>query len=97
MSFQDDLAKYAELTVKVGLNVQSDQRLVINAPIEAIDLTRAVVAAAYDVGRRYVDVIWRDEQLELIRFEHAPRDSFEEFPSWRVDGLSRVVKEEMLS
>ena len=87
MSFQDDLAKYAELTVKVGLNVQSDQRLVINAPIEAIDLTRAVVAAAYDVGCRYVDVIWRDEQLQLIRFEHAPRDSFEEFPSWRVDGL----------
>jgi aminopeptidase len=89
---QEDLAKYAELTVKVGLNVQPDQRLVVRSPIEAVDLVRAVSRAAYDVGCRYVDVLWADEQLQLIRFEHAPRDSFSEFPDWRVDGLLACAK-----
>ncbi len=92
MSFRNNLTKYAELTVKVGLNVQPGQQLVVSSPIEAIELTRAVVAAAYDAGCRYVDVIWRDEQIELVRFEHAPGDSFEEFPSWRIDGLVACAK-----
>tara|TARA_Y100000588_G_scaffold240422_2_gene254165 strand:+ start:449 stop:1690 length:1242 start_codon:yes stop_codon:yes gene_type:complete len=87
LSFEARLARYAELTVRVGLNVQPDQRLVVRAPIEAVELTRAVVAAAYDSGCRYVDVIWSDEHLQRIRLEHAPRDSFEEYPDWRMDGL----------
>ena len=64
MSFEARLARYAELTVRVGLNVQPDQRLVVRAPIEAVELTRAVVAAADDSGWRYVDVIWSDEHLQ---------------------------------
>ncbi len=83
-----NLKSYADLTVKVGLNLQKDQRLVIRAPIEAAALVREITSAAYDLGCRYVDVLYGDEQLELIRFEHAPRDSFEEFPTWRVEGLT---------
>jgi len=30
-----------------------------------------------------VDVMWADEQVKLLRFQHAPRDSFEEYPVWR--------------
>ncbi|MBS10633.1 MAG: aminopeptidase [Gemmatimonadetes bacterium] len=78
--------KYADLIIKVGLNLQKGQRLMIRAPIEAVELTRALTAKAYDVGCPYVDVTFGDEELELIRFEHAPKDSFEEFPKWRVKG-----------
>ena len=34
MEFERNLDKYAELAVKVGINVQPGQTLVINAPIE---------------------------------------------------------------
>ena len=79
--------KYADLVIKVGVNLQKGQRLVIRGPIEAVELTRALTAKAYDVGCPYVDVISSDEELELIRFEHAPKDSFEEYPTWRGKGM----------
>ena len=86
--FESNLKKYGELAVRVGLNLQPDQRLIVRAPVAAAELVRAVAASAYDLGCRYVDVLYGDEQLELIRFEHAARDSFEEYPSWQVEGLA---------
>jgi aminopeptidase len=37
--------------------------------------------------------MWDDDQLQLIRFQHAPRDSFEEFPMWRADRGNEAAKE----
>ena len=34
-----------------------------------------------------------DDQLRLIRFQHAPRDSFEEYPKWRTDCQYKFGKE----
>lgn len=92
MSFEECLKKYAELAVRVGLNLQDDQRLIVRAPLEAAELARVVSAAAYDAGCRYVDVMLQDEQQQLIRFEHAPQDSFEEYPMWRAEGLTGCAK-----
>ncbi len=83
-----DLDKYAEIAVKVGLNLQPGQQLLIRAPIDAGPLVRLVIAAAYDTGARLVSVLWSDEQSTLIRFEHAPRDSFNEFPEWLAFALN---------
>ena len=82
-----NLQRYADLAIGVGLNLQPGQRLVIRAPIAAVELSRALAARAYDAGCPYVDVSYSDDQLELVRFEHAPADSFEEYPTWRVRGL----------
>ena len=59
----------------------------IRAPIEAVELTRALAARAYAAGCPYVDVSYSDDQLQLVRFRHAPADSFKEFPTWRVRGM----------
>jgi aminopeptidase len=88
--FQKDLQKYAELAVRVGLNLRPGQRLLVRAPspygvaFEHAPLVRYVAEAAYKAGARLVDVYWGDEQMELIRFAHAPRDSFAEFPKWKL-------------
>ena len=71
----------------MGLNLQPGQHLVIRAPIESAPLTRALAARAYDAGCPYVDVSYSDDQLQLVRFRHAPADSFGEFPAWRVKGM----------
>jgi aminopeptidase len=81
--FERNLQKYAELIVHVGLNLRAGQRLVVIADIKTSALVRLVAAHAYQAGCRLVDVIWDDEALALIRFQHAPRDSFEEFPDWK--------------
>lgn len=87
--FERKLAQYAEVLVRVGLNLRPGQRLLIaggitrgGAPIETAPLVRAVTEQAYRAGARFVDVIWRDEALIRTRLAHAPRDSFAEYSAW---------------
>jgi aminopeptidase len=88
------LRAYAELTVKVGLNLQPRQRLLIIGPVanggcslEAAPLVRQITAAAYDAGAQLVETLWGDEALLGARLQHAPRDSFNDFSSWLPDAL----------
>lgn len=90
---------YAELTVKVGLNLQPHQRLLIIGPVanggcslEAAPLVRQITAAAYDAGARLVETLWGDEALLGARLQHAPRDSFDEFSAWMPDALVKHVE-----
>ncbi len=82
--FDRALGRYAELIVKVGLNLQPGQRLMVRAPIEAAPLARAVTAYAYDSGARLVETLYNDPQMALVRFGHAPADSFAEVSQWPV-------------
>ena len=85
--FETNLQKYAELAVRVGVNLRAGQRLLVRgATHDVAPLVHAVAASAYRAGARLVDVMWGDEEMERIRFRHAPRDSFAEFPRWRVSG-----------
>ena len=97
-NFQANIKKYAGLAIKVGLNLQPGQRLVMQAlkdggvPIQVAPLVRELAASAYKAGAPLVDVLWRDDDLRLIRYAHAPRDSFEEFPAWQSEGILNVIE-----
>lgn len=86
--FEHNLQKYAELIVKVGVNLQPGQRLAVIADLKAAPLVRLAAAQAYQLGCRFVDVIWDDEAITLNRFQYAPRDSFEEFSDWKANALT---------
>ena len=80
------LQAYAELTVRVGLNVQKGQRLIIIGPLasggvslEAAPLVRHIAASAYRAGSPLVEAVWGDEPLQLVRFRHARPETFSEF------------------
>lgn len=91
--FDTLLEKYAELAVKIGLNLQPGQRLFIWAQqLEVAPLVREVAKAAYQNGSKLVSVLWNDDHLNLTRLENAPRDSFEEFPTWKTDARFNSMK-----
>jgi aminopeptidase len=100
LDFEQALEKYAELTVKVGLNLQPGQRLLIKGDalvtngvsIHAAPLVRLIAVNAYRMGARLVDVVWGDDRVQLARFQHAPRDSFQEYPTWQTDGALECAK-----
>ena len=102
MSFpsQESLQKYAELIVRVGLNLREGQRLLINnlttrgVPLHVAPLVREVAKAAYKAGARYVDVLWGDEELLKTRVQMAPRDSFDEFSDWQVKAAMDLFEQE---
>lgn len=92
-TFERLLEKYAELVVKVGVNVQPGQVLKVNAPIETVELTRLIVAKAYEAGAKLVQVDWDDEKLSRIRYEKAPEGSFDYYPQWDADALEQFAAE----
>jgi aminopeptidase len=80
---------YGELIVRVGLNVRAGQRLLIIGPLasggvslEAAPLVRHIAASAYAAGAALVEAIWGDEDLQLVRFQRAPRDTFDQVSAW---------------
>jgi aminopeptidase len=97
--FDHLLKTFAEVTVKVGLNLRSGQNLVIGGaytrgvPLEVAPLVREIAASAYRAGARYVDVIWEDPSLRLMRFQMAPRDSFDYLPAWRTEARLHYLKQ----
>lgn len=80
---QDLLTKYAKLVVKIGVNLQKDQILVINAPIECAEFARTMAQEAFAAGAHDVVVSWSDEQLAHIRYADGKLALFTEFPEWR--------------
>ena len=92
LSFEQKLQNYADLIVRIGVGLQPGQRLILRTPVEAAPLARLIATSAYQIGARYVEVMWHDDAITLARFQHAPRDSFEEFPSWRTDVLAQAAE-----
>jgi len=82
-TFHERLAKYAELIVKVGVNVQKGQEVFFTgASIEIAELVRLVAAKAYEAGASNVHVDWTDEALSRLKYEKAADDVFTKFPEW---------------
>ncbi|MCR2803888.1 aminopeptidase [Paenibacillus soyae] len=92
-SFKIMLRKYAELVVKVGVNIQPGQVLIVHAPIETAELTRLIVAQAYEAGAKYVMVEWDDEEVTRIRYEKAAEDTFDYYPQWEADSRVKFAEE----
>ncbi|MCY6484729.1 aminopeptidase [Clostridium aestuarii] len=90
--FSELLEKYAELTVKTGVNIQTDQTLVINSPIECAEFVRLIAKNAYKLGAKNVHVEWNDEELTLIKYLNAPEKAFKDFPLWKADGYEQLAK-----
>lgn len=96
-SHQAMLTKYAEAIVKVGLNIRTGQRLIISlmatrgVPLQFAPLVREVAKAAYGVGAKYVEVIWGDEEMLRLRAQYAPKDSFDEYPTYMVDAIMNMI------
>lgn len=86
------LEKYAKLSVRIGVNLQKDQTLVINSPIECADFARLIAKEAYKAGAKNVHVEWNDEELTLIKYLNAPHEAFKEFPKWKADGYEELAK-----
>src|SRR5581483_7781702 len=86
---------YGELSVRIGLNLQPGQRLLVIGPLasggaslEAAPLVRRIAASAYRAGAALVEAVWGDDALQLIRFREAAPDSFDLVSSWLPRALS---------
>ncbi|WP_375671241.1 aminopeptidase [Bartonella sp. CL434QHHD] len=86
------LNRLAEITVKVGLNLQEGQDLVLTAPVSALPFVRRIAYHAYKVGAGVITPIFSDDMLSLTRFENAHTASFDCAPSWLYEGMAKAFE-----
>lgn len=91
--FEANLTKYAELAVKIGVNIQPNQYLYIAASIESAPFVQVVTKIAYEIGAKQVFVDYTDDQITRARYELAPEDSFDFFPPWKVQEREWLAEE----
>jgi aminopeptidase len=68
-----------------GANVQEGQIVLVNAELGQEELVRAVAAAAYGRGAKFVDVSYFDPHVKRARIEHADPNTLEYVPEWYGD------------
>ncbi|MFN3980193.1 MAG: aminopeptidase, partial [Caldilinea sp.] len=84
------LARYADLLIRTGVNLQPRQGLLIRAELGHAALVRAVIASAYQAGASYVHVEWVDQPSTAAMLTHAAVDTVE-FPSFEVTRFQYLV------
>lgn len=92
MTFQEKLAQFAELAVKVGANVQKGQTLLINTTTDTVEFTRLVVKKAYEAGAARVTVNFSDGVTDRAFFDNAPDDEFEKYPRWIAEQRDELIE-----
>ena len=70
-TFEHNLEKYAALTAKTGINVQSGDTIVIQIAVTQSQLARDITAACYDLGAAGVLSRWRDGLVGRLSVQHG--------------------------
>ncbi len=91
MTQDEKLDRLAEIAVKIGVNVQKGQELIVNAPIDARALVQRIVAHAYDAGATLVVPLFVDDVVQRARFVHADEESFDFSPAWLYEAMAKSV------
>ncbi|EJL42923.1 aminopeptidase [Brevibacillus agri] len=92
MSFELLFDRYADLAVKVGVNVQPMQTLVVTAPLSAAPFVRKVARKAYEAGAKHVHIDWTDDELTRMKYDLAPDEAFADYPQWKAKGLEEMAE-----
>lgn len=86
------LERYASLIIHKGVALHEGQELVIQAPVERADFTRLLVAKAYEAGAGHVTVIWVDDAVTRLEYQHVPLEYFTHTPSWKREQLDSLAE-----
>lgn len=93
-NYKEKLQQYAELLVKVGMNVQPKQPVFIRSSVETLELTHLIVEEAYHCGTSDVRVVYSDPTLKRLKFENESVEHFanHEIKSYDVEARMDYVK-----
>ena len=87
------LARFAELAVDFGANVQPGQIVSVSGAPGKERLVRAIATRAYEKGAKFVDVSWFDPWIKRARLAHAADDTLEFVPPWYGERMLALGRE----
>jgi aminopeptidase len=94
----ESLRKYAELAIKVGVNLQPGQHLVIGygqrqVLPEHVEFVRLLIEAGYDAGAKFVQVDWGDEWWMRETVKRGSLETLEARARWQAQWVEQLAKE----
>jgi aminopeptidase len=84
------LARYAQLIVGVGANVQRGQQVLVIASTDSARLVRAIARECYRRGALFVDPWYFDPYVKRLRAELAAEETLEFMPPWYPNRLREL-------
>ena len=86
------LKKYASLIINIGVNVQTNQDIYINCPVEAVEFGHMLAEEAYIKGARSVTVKWVDPYLSKLSYMYSSDEALEYVPDYHIEYLKEIVE-----
>jgi aminopeptidase len=85
--------RYAELLIRVGVNLQPGQCLVITSEVVHRDFVQMAVAEAYRAGAKYVRVEWDDPLCAKSRLLNSAEENLDYVPEWVVGAFREFARD----
>ncbi|CEM62408.1 aminopeptidase [Treponema phagedenis] len=87
-----NIEKYVELILKVGLNIQKGDNLLVLVSEHTLGMVREVTRQAYKLGARDVIYDFSDDEMTLARYNFASDEAFKQLPQFKVEFLREAYK-----
>ncbi|MCR4789558.1 MAG: aminopeptidase [Treponemataceae bacterium] len=86
------LKKYADLVIKIGVNLQEGQELVINADVHDAEFSHLITESAYEHGCKKVTMLWRDEIFTHLRYSHEEIEVASKVENYQIEERNYAVE-----
>lgn len=90
--FEENLDKYAQLIVEVGINVQQSHTVVLQISVEQAPLARLITKKAYELKAAEVIVEWSDEEIQKEFLTNATFDRIQNFPQYKIQQANEWIE-----
>ncbi|MGH7005404.1 MAG: aminopeptidase, partial [Alphaproteobacteria bacterium] len=84
------LDRLAQVAIRIGLQLQPGQDLLVTAPLAAVPLVRRITEHAYKAGAGLVTTFYSDEDATLMRYRNGPDESFDRAAAWLYEGMAKA-------
>jgi aminopeptidase len=97
-SFDEQLDAYLDILLKLGINLQQGQTLIISTGSPTViedvaPIARRLTRKAYEMGARHVFMQWDDAEVARTRMLMAPEEALSEVPMWRVKWMEELTEQ----
>ncbi|MCM2677596.1 aminopeptidase, partial [Alkalicoccobacillus plakortidis] len=93
MNFQEKLATYADLILRVGLTIQTGERIQLKFSSEQLELARLIVRRAYQLGAAHIVLDLQDDEIIRAQYEYLHESYLDTYPTILANHKLELYKE----
>lgn len=91
--FDHRLSRLADICLRVGVNLQRGQELIVTAPLDARRLVHHITRLAYSLGAKNVICLYDDPDMMLDRFKYVDESALDYAPQWIHQGMADAMQD----